>query len=149
MHNYMGHAQDANAPGIWQGLASMANVNASQEINDATIRLTTTWGELIHCCCAAADHFEQQEEQSRAARLCDHQPRLTREELTHVRIQPGSDSGPRSHSVDVTRGLLEDIRHQALNALTSVREELQGAGGISFEESQLMVNRASTAANRH
>ena len=44
------------------------------------------------------------------------------------------------HSVGVTRGLLEDIRHQALNALTSVREELQGAGGISFEESQLMVN---------
>ena len=44
------------------------------------------------------------------------------------------------HSVGVTRGMLEDIRHQALNALTSVREELQGAGGISFEESQLMVN---------
>ena len=44
------------------------------------------------------------------------------------------------HSVGVTRGLLEDIRHQALTALTSVREELQGAGGISFEESQLMVN---------
>ena len=40
----------------------------------------------------------------------------------------------------VTRGQLEDIRHQALNALTSVREELQGAGGISFEESQMMVN---------
>jgi uncharacterized protein YukE len=44
------------------------------------------------------------------------------------------------HSVGVTRGQLEDIRHQALNALTSVREELQGAGGISFEESQMMVN---------
>jgi uncharacterized protein YukE len=44
------------------------------------------------------------------------------------------------HSVSITRGQLEDIRHQALNALTSVREELQGAGGISFEESQLMVN---------
>lgn len=44
------------------------------------------------------------------------------------------------HSVGVTRGLLEDVRSQALNALTSVREELQGAGGISFEESQLMVN---------
>ena len=44
------------------------------------------------------------------------------------------------HSVAVTRGLLEDIRHQALNALTSVREELQGSGGISFEESQMMVN---------
>jgi uncharacterized protein YukE len=44
------------------------------------------------------------------------------------------------HSVAVTRGQLEDIRHQALNALTSVREELQGSGGISFEESQMMVN---------
>lgn len=44
------------------------------------------------------------------------------------------------HSVGVARGLLEDVRTQALNALTSVREELQGAGGISFEESQLMVN---------
>ena len=44
------------------------------------------------------------------------------------------------HSVDMTRGQLEDIRNQALNALTSVREELQGAGGISFEESQLLVN---------
>ncbi len=44
------------------------------------------------------------------------------------------------HSVAVTRGLLEDIRHQALNALTTVREELQGSGGISFEESQMMVN---------
>jgi uncharacterized protein YukE len=43
-------------------------------------------------------------------------------------------------SVAVTRGQLEDIRHQALNALTSVREELQGSGGISFEESQMMVN---------
>ncbi|MFY9920845.1 MAG: hypothetical protein WAL26_20995 [Mycobacterium sp.] len=67
MHNYMGHTNDANAPGIWQGLASMANVNASQEINDSTIRLTTTWGELIHALRAAADTFEQQEEQSRAA----------------------------------------------------------------------------------
>jgi uncharacterized protein YukE len=44
------------------------------------------------------------------------------------------------HSVDMTRGQLEDIRNQALNALTSVREELQGSGGISFEDSQLMVN---------
>ncbi len=67
MHNYMGHAQDANAPGIWQGLASMANVNASQEINDATMKLTTTWGELINALRQAADHYEQQEEQSRAA----------------------------------------------------------------------------------
>jgi type II secretory pathway component PulF len=45
----------------------MANVNASQEINDATIKLTTTWGELINALRQAADHFEQQEEQSRAA----------------------------------------------------------------------------------
>jgi uncharacterized protein YukE len=67
MHNYLGHAQDANAPGIWQGLAAMANVNSSQEINDATVRLTTTWGELINALRQAADHFEQQEEQSRAA----------------------------------------------------------------------------------
>lgn len=44
------------------------------------------------------------------------------------------------HAVGVTRGHLDDIRNQALNALTSVREELQGAGGISFEESQLLVN---------
>jgi uncharacterized protein YukE len=44
------------------------------------------------------------------------------------------------HSVATTRGQLEDIRHQALNALTNVREELQGAGGVSFEESQMMVN---------
>ncbi|RDH80269.1 hypothetical protein DVS77_00110 [Mycolicibacterium moriokaense] len=67
MHNYMGHTQDANAPGIWQGMAAMANVNASQEINDSTIRLTTTWGELINALRMAADTFEQQEEQSRAA----------------------------------------------------------------------------------
>ncbi len=67
MHNYMGHTQDSNAPGIWQGLASMANVNASQEITDSTMRLTTTWGELIHALRAAADTFEEQEEQSRAA----------------------------------------------------------------------------------
>ena len=67
MHNYMGHTQDANAPGIWQGLAAMANVNASQEINDSTMRLTTTWGELIQALRAAADTFEEQEEQSRAA----------------------------------------------------------------------------------
>ena len=38
MHNYLGHTQDANAPGIWQGLAAMANVNASQEINDSTMQ---------------------------------------------------------------------------------------------------------------
>jgi uncharacterized protein YukE len=67
MHNYLGHSQDANAPGIWQGLAAMANVNASQEINDSTIRLTTTWGELINSLRAAANTFEEQEEQSRAA----------------------------------------------------------------------------------
>lgn len=67
MHNYMGHAQDANAPGIWQGLAAMANVNASQEITDATMRLTTTWGNLIQALQQAADRFEEQEEQSRAA----------------------------------------------------------------------------------
>jgi uncharacterized protein YukE len=67
MHNYLGHSQDANAPGIWQGLAAMANVNASQEINDSTMRLTTTWDGLIQSLRAAADTFEEQEEQSRAA----------------------------------------------------------------------------------
>jgi uncharacterized protein YukE len=67
MRNYLGHSQDANAPGIWQGLAAMANVNASQGINDSTIRLTTTWGELINSLRAAANTFEEQEEQSRAA----------------------------------------------------------------------------------
>lgn len=67
MTNYMGHTNDSNAPGIWQGLASMANVNASQEIFDSTQRLNTTWGELIHALRAAADTFEDQEEQSRAA----------------------------------------------------------------------------------
>jgi uncharacterized protein YukE len=44
------------------------------------------------------------------------------------------------HSVAMTRGQLEDIRHQALNALQSVREELQGAGGMSYEDSQLHIN---------
>ncbi len=44
------------------------------------------------------------------------------------------------HAVGITRGHLEDIRGQALNALTSVREELQGAGGISFEQSQMLIN---------
>ena len=67
MHNYLGHTQDSNAPGIWQGLASMANVNASQEINDSTMRLTTTWGQLIQALQQAANTFEDQEEQSRAA----------------------------------------------------------------------------------
>ncbi len=67
MHNYLGHAHDANAPGIWQGLAAMANVNSSQEINDATTRLTHTWGELINALRQAADHFEHQEESARAA----------------------------------------------------------------------------------
>lgn len=46
------------------------------------------------------------------------------------------------HSVATTRGQLEDIRHQALNALTSVREELEGAGGNTYEESQLAVNQS-------
>ena len=54
-------------PGIWQGLAAMANVNASQEIHDSTMRLNNTWGELIAALRAAADTFEEQEEQSRAA----------------------------------------------------------------------------------
>ncbi len=67
MHSYLGHTQDANAPGIWQGLAAMANVNASQEINDSTMRLTTTWGQLIQALQQAANTFEDQEEQSRAA----------------------------------------------------------------------------------
>ena len=67
MTNYMGHTNDANAPGIWQGLAAMANVNASQEIHDSTMRLNNTWGELIAALRAAADTFEEQEEQSRAA----------------------------------------------------------------------------------
>ncbi len=44
------------------------------------------------------------------------------------------------HAVATTRGHLEDVRNQALNALTSVREELRGAGGISFEDSQMLVN---------
>jgi uncharacterized protein YukE len=44
------------------------------------------------------------------------------------------------HSVATTRGQLEDIRHQALNALQSVREELQGSGGNTYEESQLGIN---------
>ena len=46
------------------------------------------------------------------------------------------------HSVAVTRGQLEDIRHQALKALTSVREELEGSGGNVFEESQLGINQS-------
>ena len=32
------------------------------------------------------------------------------------------------HAVATTRGHLEDVRSQALNALTTVREELQGRG---------------------
>lgn len=67
MANYLSSAHDANAPGIWQGLAAMANVNASMEIHDAQMKLNTTWGELIQALRAAADTFEQQEEQSRAA----------------------------------------------------------------------------------
>lgn len=67
MKNYLGSAQDANAPGIWQGMAAMANVNASQEIHDSTMQLTNTWGQLIQALRSAADTFEHQEEQSRAA----------------------------------------------------------------------------------
>ena len=47
---------------------------------------------------------------------------------------------PTLSTVGVTRRTTRGHPHQALNALTSVREELQGAGGISFEESQMMVN---------
>ena len=44
------------------------------------------------------------------------------------------------HTVAPSSAQLEDVRNQALTALTSVREELQGAGGMSFEESQMMIN---------
>ncbi len=65
--NYLSSAHDANAAGSWQGLAAMANVNASQEIHDAQMKLNNTWTELIHALRQAADTFEHQEEQSRAA----------------------------------------------------------------------------------
>ena len=67
MKNYLSTAHDSNAAGIWQGMAAMANVNASQEIHDSTMQLTNTWGQLIQALRAAADTFEHQEEQSRAA----------------------------------------------------------------------------------
>jgi len=35
---------------------------------------------------------------------------------------------------------LEDVRAQAQNALTSVRAEFEGRGGVSFEQAQMMIN---------
>lgn len=48
---------------------------------------------------------------------------------------------------------LEEIRGSALNALTAVREEFEGAGGGKFEEAQMLINSGIDAGvevvNRH
>jgi uncharacterized protein YukE len=52
-----------------------------------------------------------------------------------------------------TASHLEEIRGSALNALTAVREEFEGAGGGKFEEAQMLINSGIDAGvevvNRH
>ncbi len=88
----------------------------------------------------------------RGAKLRITQPRLS--VMSAVSDNPHAET---ETIIRAARELTPDVSHQtvydALNALTAVREEFEGAGGGKFEEAQMLINSGIDAGvevvNRH
>jgi WXG100 family type VII secretion target len=67
LNNYLAASHDIHGQGGWFGQAAAANINTTEEIHNAQMKLNTQWGELIGNLRAAADHYQTQEEHASQA----------------------------------------------------------------------------------
>lgn len=66
LQNYLNAAHDVHSSQGWYGLAASTNINTTEEIHNAQMKLTTQWGELINTLRQAADNYEHQEQSSQS-----------------------------------------------------------------------------------
>ncbi len=66
LQNYVTAAHDVHSSQGWFGLAASTNITTTEEINNAQMKITTQWGELITALRQAADRYDEQEQVSQS-----------------------------------------------------------------------------------
>jgi len=67
LQNYVTAAHDVHSSQGWFGQAASTNITTTEEVNNAQMKITTQWGELINALRQSADNYEQQEQLSQSS----------------------------------------------------------------------------------